>query len=78
MGADALLACAHEIDGLQTFAERNMGGLKNGADAHGELALAMAAFFQAKADSSNLILHALKGVNSVQCAALWADWLAVP
>ena len=78
MGRDTLLAAAHEVDGLQTFAERDMGRLKNGADAHGELATAMAALLETGANAALLILHAFKRVNSIQCAALWAYRGAVP
>ena len=78
MGANALLACTHEINSLQHFVQWDMGALENGSDLDGKLALAMAALFEAKANATDLILHAFERVDTIKPTALWTDRIAVP
>ena len=51
MGADALLAAGHHVEGLEHLVERDASMLKHGANLHGELFFAVAAAIQAEADS---------------------------
>ena len=49
MGADALLAAAHQVHGLQPLVKRDMAFFKNGAHAYREPATAIGALVQAMA-----------------------------
>ncbi len=51
VSADPLFAAGHQIDGLQHQVERDAAMLENGADLHGELALAMTALLEAHANA---------------------------
>jgi hypothetical protein len=47
VGADALLAGHHEVDGLEHLVERHAGMLEHGAHLHGELLTALATLLEA-------------------------------
>lgn len=63
MGADALLAGAHEIDRLERLVERDMGALEDGADLDRELLAAIGALAKAKAGLAKVIVLAGHGAT---------------
>ena len=73
MGADTLLARAHEIDGLQHFVQRDAAVLEHGAYLHRELLAAFVAFPYAA--TVRLTLE-LRGI--AVSAAVRADRVAGP
>lgn len=76
VGADALLAGAHEVRGLEDLMRRNAGVFENRADSHSELLLAVAALVQAVADA--LLGVRLDAADAVRRAAMDADGTGRP
>ena len=70
VGANALLAAAHKVDGLQPLVERNVAFLKNGAHADGELAFAVRALVEAVALNALWVLLRGLGADASQLVGL--------
>jgi hypothetical protein len=64
VGADALLAGNHQVDGLQHFVQRHTGMLEHSADLDGELLAALTALFQAVANNAFRVLQAGLGAHA--------------
>src|SRR5690348_13318290 len=75
---NALLAGRHEMHGLQALVQRDMGGLKHGADAYGELLPAVIALPQAKSGLAALPYDALQPAGAINGAAMRAHNAASP
>src|SRR5687768_3810553 len=75
MSADALLAGAHEVDGLQHLVERHAAVLEHGSDLHREL---LAAFLLVAFPNAATGTVALELGGRADRAAMRADRVATP